>query len=67
MKKAVNTEKAIFRQRINKIKTFASRKLKNCFESVQKLYRDLEDLYVYTNKAETKSIFNMSKIFRKTI
>jgi hypothetical protein len=37
------------------------------FEAVQKLYADLEDLYIYTHKVETKAVLGMTKIFRRAI
>ena len=38
LKKAINTEKAILRQRLNKIKTLGLNKLKNTNECAQRLY-----------------------------
>ena len=67
MKKAINTEKAILRQRLNKIKSLGCKKLKDTFDCAQQLYTELEDLYVYTEKVEKKAIFGLSKIFKKSI
>lgn len=67
LKKAVNTQKAILRQRLNKIKTLGTSKLRNAHESAQKLYSELEDLYIYTDKVQKKAIFGLAKIFRKSI
>ena len=52
---------------MNRIKTLGSQKLKNTYECAQKLYRELEDLYVYTEKVEKKAVFGLAKIFRRAI
>lgn len=67
MKSAVNTEKAILRQRLNRIKTLASKIIKENYSDANKLYSSLEDLYLYTFKVEQKAIFGLSKIFKKSI
>jgi hypothetical protein len=67
MKSAVNTEKAIFRQRLNRIKTLAAKIIKENYIDANKLYSSLEDLYLYTFKVEQKAIFGLSKIFKKSI
>jgi hypothetical protein len=67
LKKAINTEKAILRQRLNRIKVLGSAKLKNTHSCAQQLYAELEDLYIYTEKVEKKAIFGLAKIFRRSI
>ena len=49
------------------INSYASKKIKEIFEAGQKLYADLEDLYLYTNKIEQKAIFNLTNIFKQAI
>jgi hypothetical protein len=41
MKKAINTEKSIFRYRVNVIKAYSINKIKSIFELGQKLYKNL--------------------------
>jgi|688.fasta_scaffold236227_1 hypothetical protein len=67
MKGAVNTEKAILRQRLNRIKTLGYRILSETVNDANKLYAELEDLYIYTNKVEQKAVFGLSKIFKRAI
>lgn len=37
------------------------------FEATQKLFDELEDLYIYTHKVETEAILGLTKIFKKAI
>lgn len=55
------------RQRLNKIRSFGSRRLKNTHEFAGKLYSELEDLYIYTDKVERQAVLGLAKIFRRSI
>ena len=67
MKGATNTEKAILRQRLNRIKTLGYRILAETVSNANKLYAEIEDLYLYTHKVEQKAVFGLSKIFKRAI
>lgn len=67
LKAAVNTEKAILRQRLNRIRTLGQRVLSETSSSASKLYADLEDLYIYAHKVEQKAVGGLCRIFRRAI
>ena len=63
----MNTEKAIFRYRVKIIAAYAAKRLSEFNTAGLKLYEDLEDLYLYTDKIENKAVIEMTKIFKLAI
>jgi hypothetical protein len=66
-KRAVLTEKAIFRYRVTVIKNMAISKLKEMRFMAKALYNKLEDWIVYSIRAENDAITVITRIMRRAI
>lgn len=67
MQAAVNTEKSIFRFRLNILKQIAKRELKSIKQQSLDFYAQLEDLLRYTYQVELEAIDRLSKLLREKV
>jgi hypothetical protein len=64
---AVNTEKAIFRFRINILKQIAKKELRNIKQQTIDFYAELDDLLKYTYQVEVDAVEKLSRLLREKV